>query len=59
MTGVQGETRRCYNCGEIGHLRRVCPKPPKEIRVEEGSLEVGVVAVEVRDVVDKEATKPI
>jgi Zinc knuckle len=30
MIGAQGETRRCYNCGEIGHLRQVCPKPPKE-----------------------------
>jgi hypothetical protein len=29
-TGAQVETRRCYNCGEIGHLRRVCLKPPKE-----------------------------
>jgi hypothetical protein len=26
MIGTQGET----NCGEIGHLRQVCPKPPKE-----------------------------
>jgi Zinc knuckle len=30
MIGAQGETHRCYNCGEIGHLRQVCPKPPKD-----------------------------
>ena len=30
MTGAQGETRRCYNCGEVGHLSKVCPKPPRE-----------------------------
>ncbi|XP_020263960.1 uncharacterized protein LOC109839912 isoform X2 [Asparagus officinalis] len=29
-TGFNGETRQCYNCGEIGHLRHACPKPPKE-----------------------------
>jgi Zinc knuckle len=30
MTGVQGETRKFYNCGEVGHLSKACPKPPKE-----------------------------
>jgi Zinc knuckle len=25
-----GETRQCYNCGEVGHLKQACPKPPKE-----------------------------
>jgi Zinc knuckle len=30
MIGAQGEIHGCYNCGEIGHLRQVCPKPPKE-----------------------------
>jgi hypothetical protein len=30
MTGAQGETRKCYNCREISHLRQVCPKPLKE-----------------------------
>jgi Zinc knuckle len=30
MTGAQVETHRCFNCGEIGHLRQVCPKPPKK-----------------------------
>ncbi|KAJ4737614.1 Transposon Ty1-H Gag-Pol polyprotein [Rhynchospora pubera] len=30
MAGVQGETRKCYNCGEVGHLRTACPKPLKE-----------------------------
>ncbi|XP_078182084.1 uncharacterized protein LOC144575718 isoform X2 [Carex rostrata] len=30
MTGVQRKTRRCYNCGEIGHLIKACSKPPKE-----------------------------
>lgn len=22
--------RRCYNCGEVGHLRPNCPKPPRQ-----------------------------
>jgi Zinc knuckle len=26
MTRVQGETRKCYNCGEVGHLSKVCPE---------------------------------
>jgi Zinc knuckle len=30
MTRVQGETRKCYNCGEVSHLSKACPKPPKE-----------------------------
>jgi hypothetical protein len=30
MIGAQEETRRCYNYGEIGHLRQICPKPSKE-----------------------------
>ena len=29
-TGYRGETRQCYNCGEIGHLKQACLKPPKE-----------------------------
>ena len=29
-TGSRGETRQCYNCGEVGHLRHACTKPPKE-----------------------------
>jgi Zinc knuckle/Retrotransposon gag protein len=29
-TRYRGETRQCYNCGEVGHLKQVCPKPPKE-----------------------------
>jgi hypothetical protein len=30
MTGVQGETRMCYNYGEVGHLSKVCPKPAQK-----------------------------
>jgi Zinc knuckle len=30
MIRVQGETRKCYNCGEVGHLSKACPKPSKE-----------------------------
>ena len=30
MTGAQGETRKCYNCGEVGHLSKACHKPPRE-----------------------------
>jgi Zinc knuckle len=30
MTGAQIETCKCYNCGEVGHLSKACPKPPKE-----------------------------
>ncbi|XP_020266984.1 uncharacterized protein LOC109842530 [Asparagus officinalis] len=29
-TRFRGETRKCFNCGEIGHLRQMCPKPPRE-----------------------------
>jgi Retrotransposon gag protein/Zinc knuckle len=29
-TGYRGETRECYNCGEVGHLKRFCTMPPKE-----------------------------
>ena len=28
------EMRRCYNCGEIGHLTARCSKPRKERREE-------------------------
>jgi len=28
------ETRRCYNCGEMGHLTARCSKPRKERREE-------------------------
>jgi len=28
------ETRRCYNCGETGHLAARCSKPRKERREE-------------------------
>lgn len=28
--GEQRETRKCYNCGEVGHLSKVCPRPLKE-----------------------------
>jgi hypothetical protein len=30
MTDAQWETRRCYNCGGISHLRKIFPKPPNE-----------------------------
>jgi hypothetical protein len=26
MIGVQGETHKCYNYGEVGHLSMTCPK---------------------------------
>jgi hypothetical protein len=29
-TGYKGETREYYNCGEVGHLKQFCTKPPKE-----------------------------
>lgn len=29
-TGARVETRECYNCGEVGHLKQTCTKPPKE-----------------------------
>lgn len=29
MTSMQGETRKCYNCGEVGHMSKACPKPPR------------------------------
>ncbi|XP_078175183.1 uncharacterized protein LOC144568686 [Carex rostrata] len=29
-TGYRGETRQCYNCGEVGHLMQACLKPPKK-----------------------------
>jgi Zinc knuckle len=29
-TGYRSETRECYNCGEVGHLKQFCTKPPKE-----------------------------
>jgi Zinc knuckle len=25
----KGETRECYNCGEVGHLKSACTRPPK------------------------------
>jgi Zinc knuckle len=27
MTGAHIETRKCYNCEDVGHLSKVCPKP--------------------------------
>ncbi|KAF9667772.1 hypothetical protein SADUNF_Sadunf15G0058200 [Salix dunnii] len=29
-TGARVETRECYNCGKVGHLKQACTKPPKE-----------------------------
>jgi Zinc knuckle len=29
-TGYKSEIRECYNCGEVGHLKQFCTKPPKE-----------------------------
>jgi Zinc knuckle len=28
-TRYRDETRQCYNCGEVGHVKQACPKPPK------------------------------
>lgn len=28
--GSRGETRECYNYGEVGHLKQACTKPPRE-----------------------------
>jgi len=28
------ETKRCYNCGKVGHLAARCSKPEKERREE-------------------------
>jgi Zinc knuckle len=25
----KGETRECYNCGDVGHLKSACTRPPK------------------------------
>jgi Zinc knuckle len=25
----KGETQECYNCGEVGHLKSACTRPPK------------------------------
>lgn len=30
ITWVQVETRKCYNCDEMGHLSKIFPRPPKE-----------------------------
>jgi Zinc knuckle len=30
IIGVQGETQKCYNCGEIEHLSKVYSKPSNE-----------------------------
>jgi len=38
------ETRRCYNCGETGHLAARCSKPRKERR-----KEVKIVEAEKED----------
>jgi hypothetical protein len=29
-TGYRGKTRECYNCGEVGHPKQFCTKPPNE-----------------------------
>jgi Zinc knuckle len=46
MTGVQGETRKCYNCGEVSHLSKACPKPPKERERQVGVDRLEVVGAE-------------
>jgi len=37
------KTRRCYNCGEMGHLTARCSKPRKErrekVRITENAME--------------------
>lgn len=59
-TRLHGETRKCYNCGEVSHLSKVCPRPPKE---RDGCMDVGsledVVVAEAAEEVEEEATGQI
>jgi Zinc knuckle len=58
-TKYRGESRQCYNCDEVGHLKHVCPKPLKERDTGgRGSLGVMVAAAEVGEV-EEEATRHI
>jgi Zinc knuckle len=55
MTGAQIETHKCYNCEDVGHLSKACPKPypRREKQVGWDSLEVTtkvVVVIEVEEV---------
>jgi Zinc knuckle len=61
MTGTQIETCKYYNCGEVGHLSKACPKSPKERErhVGEDSLEVATEVVVVVEVEEVEATGQI
>jgi Zinc knuckle len=66
MTRVQGETRKCYNCREVGHLSKVCPKPAQKRdiggrgqNVGRGRGRGGHKVVEVVEVLILEATGQI
>ena len=35
-TGARTETRRCYNCGEAGHIGKDCSKPDRRLLKQDG-----------------------
>jgi hypothetical protein len=53
MTTVQGETRKCYNYGEVGHLSKTYLKPPTERERQVGVDKLKAVGAEE---VEEEAT---